>query len=249
MLRRLMVLATLAAAAAGVFSMAWGATHSRPAMALTNCDTNSAELNSVELQVVAAVNAFRAENGLGALKVSPNLSRASAWMTEDMLAKNYFDHTDSLGRSAFTRMRDCGYGSSGAGENLAMASASAQAVVEMWKGSAGHRANMLNANWVVIGVGNAGPYWATNFGNLDDSGDTGSGGGAPSGPATPTPFPPTSTPLPRFATPTNAAPSASATPVAPTATPTQFAPISSNAHNLPSFVPIRRASIPMIAAE
>lgn len=237
-----MLLATLGAAAAGMFSMAWGASQWRPAIALTNCDTSTADLDAAEQQVVANINAFRAENGLQPLKVSPNLSRAAAWMTEDMAAKNYFDHTDSLGRSAFTRVQQCGYASSGAGENLAKGFGAAT-VVEAWKASPlGHRENMLNSRWTVIGVGYAGGYWAADFGTFDDSGQAGdTGGGSASGPATPTPFPPTSTPIPRFSTPTQAA--------QPTATPTQFVPAPSDSYNYPTFVPIRRASIPMIAAE
>jgi hypothetical protein len=234
MFRRLMLLATLGAAAAGVFSMAWGASQWRPAVALTNCDTSTAGVDAAEQQVVAEINAFRAENGVAPLKVSPNLSRAAAWMTEDLLANGYWSHTDSWGRSAFTRVQQCGYASSGAGENLAKGFGAAT-VVEAWKASKdGHRENMLNSWWTVIGVGNAGGYWAADFGVYDDSGE----GGAPSGPATQTPFPPTSTPTTRFSTPTQ-----------PAATPTQFVPAPNDSYSYPSFVPIRRASIPMIAAE
>lgn len=240
MVRRLVVLAAMGAMASGLLTMTLGAVRPAPAVALTNCDTNTADLNAGEQQVVAEINAFRTQNGLAPLKVSPNLSRAAAWMVEDMAAKGYFSHTDSLGRSAFTRVQQCGYAGGGAGENLAVGF-SASTVVSAWKSSTlGHREAMLSPLWTVIGVGNAGGYWAADFGTYDDSGDTGvpgSGGGSGSGgPATPTPFPPTSTPIPR-------------SPTAPVATPTQFVPTPSNPQAYPSFLPIRRVSIPMLAFE
>ncbi len=192
MVRRLMILAAMGAMAAGALTMAWGAVRPAPAEALTNCDTNTAGLSAAEQQVVSEINAFRAENGLPPLKVSPNLSRAAAWMVEDMAAKGYFSHTDSLGRSAFTRVQQCGYASGGAGENLAMGF-SASTVVSAWKGSTmGHREAMLSPMWTVVGVGNAGGYWAADFGTYDDSGHT----GAPTAAATPTTMPAQSVPTP-----------------------------------------------------
>lgn len=242
-----MMLAAMGAMAAGVLTMTWGALRPTRADALTNCDTSTAGLNAAEQQVVSEINAFRAENGLPPLKVSPNLSRAAAWMVEDMAAKGYFSHTDSLGRSAFTRVRQCGYVGSGAGENLAVGFG-ASTVVAAWKGSTmGHREAMLSPMWKVIGVGNAGGYWAADFGTDDDSGDTSvpgdtGGGSGSSGPTTPTPFPPTSTPVPRI-------PTAAPTGAVPTATPTQFVPTPANSYAYPSFLPIRRVSIPMLAFE
>lgn len=194
MVRRLMVLAAVGAMAAGVLTMTWGAVRPAPAEALTNCDTSTAGLDAAEQQVVDDINAYRVANGRSALKVSPNLSRAAAWMVEDLATNHYWSHTDSQGRSTFARVQDCGYPSAGAGENLAMGF-SASTVVSAWKGSAGHNANLLNPMWKVIGVGYAGGYWAADFGNVDDVGDTGGGSGS-SGLATPTPFPPTPTPAP-----------------------------------------------------
>lgn len=237
-----MMLAAMGAMAAGVLTMTWGAVRPTPAEALTNCDTSTAALNSAEQQVVAEINAYRVANGRAPLKVSANLSRAAAWMAEDLLANNYWSHTDSWKRSAYTRVQQCGYVGTGAGENLAMGFSGAS-VVSAWKSSPDHNTNMLNSYWKVIGVGNAGGYWAADFGSYDDSGDTsdpGSGGGSGSGPATPTPFPPTSTPIPRFSTPVAAQ---------PTATPTQFVPAPANSYAYPSFLPIRRVSVPMLAAE
>lgn len=246
-----MLLATLGAAAAGMFSMVWGASQWRPASALTNCDTSTADLDAAEQQVIELFNQARAQNGLAPYKVSPNLNRAAAWKSADPSATGSggyaFSHTDSLGRLPSQRAQDCGYGG-GAGENIAFGFGSAQSVVDAWLNSPGHRAAILGG-YKVVGVGRIGSAWTANFGMYDDSGQSGdTGGGSASGPATPTPFPPTSTPIPRIATPTQAAvqPTSAAQ---PTATPTQFVPAPSDSYKYPTFVPIRRASIPMIAAE
>jgi uncharacterized protein YkwD len=172
MLRRLLLLATLGAAAAGVFSIALGATHSRPAMALTNCDTSTADLDAQELQVVELFNQARAQNGLAPYKVSPNLSRSAAWKSADPSATGSggyaFSHTDSLGRSHIARARDCGYGSSGVAEDIAWGFGSAEGVVNAWMNSPGHRAAILG-NYQVVGVGRVGTAWTAMFGTMDDS--------------------------------------------------------------------------------
>ena len=173
----------------------------QPARALTNCDTETAGLNTAETTVFELLNTYRAQNGLQPLKLSPTLSRAAAWKTENMLALGYFDHFDLDGRSHIQRARDCGYPGSNVGENLAK-SFSASAVVSAWKGSPGHNAAMLGSNWKVVGVGQAGGYFALVFGVIDDSG----------GPLSP---PPSSTPS---ATPT-AKPSPTPNPNGPSLVP------------------------------
>jgi len=141
-------------------------------------------------------------------------------MSGDMAENDYFSHTDSLGRDPFQRMADFGYNyNTWKGENLVAGSDTPQMAFELWRDSPGHNANMLNANFVVVGLAKAyGPdsvygwYWAAEFGGYDD-------GGGPPPTSTPVPTPtsepsPTSTPVP---TPTPE-PSPTSTPV-PTPTP------------------------------
>jgi hypothetical protein len=218
---------------------------SLPAAALTNCSTTTQALDAQEQELLRLINEFRAANGVPALKPSPNLSRAAAWMAEDMAAKGYFDHTDSLGRSPFQRVQDCGYVSSGAGENLAIAS-SAQAAFNLFVNSPyGHRENMLRSMWVVAGIGRAGSYWAVTFGNVDDSGQSWDTQPPPQPTATrtATPTPPGGgTAPPGQGSPS---PSPSPAPVSPTATPT------SSGNSMPVSNPplVRRALVPNIVSE
>ncbi|GIW13748.1 MAG: hypothetical protein KatS3mg062_1187 [Tepidiforma sp.] len=223
----------LAVAAAGWASGGGSTT----AHALTNCSTSTQALDAQEQELLRLINEFRAANGVPPLKASPNLSRAAAWMSEDMAAKGYFDHTDSLGRSAFQRVRDCGYASSGAGENLAIASSAQQAFTLFLNSPYGHRENMLRTMWVVAGIGRAGPYWTVDFGNVDDSGQGWDTQPPPQPTATPTRALPT-------ATPTVPAPPAAPT-MAPAAAPTP----AGASHPASNPFLVRRAVVPNITTE
>lgn len=135
--------------------------------------TGTAGLDQEESSFLTLINAYRAQNGAPALQVSAVLTQASDWMSTDMANKNYFSHTDSEGRDPFARMMDFGYPGGGySGENIAAGNASAQDTFTQWKNSPGHNANMLDANYRVIGIARAysaassyGWYWTTDFGS------------------------------------------------------------------------------------
>ncbi|MGD1855074.1 MAG: CAP domain-containing protein [Leptolyngbyaceae cyanobacterium] len=152
-----------------------------------------------ENEVLRLTNEFRRENGLKALVLDRNLDETADKHSEDMARQDYFSHTGKDGSKPWDRARSEGYESGTVGENIAAGYGSAKAVVEGWKNSPGHRANMLNANYNEIGVGH---YYLAN--------DTGSvnyrhywtqvfGKGTIENPAPnpdPTPEPPAPTPTP-----------------------------------------------------
>ncbi|MCJ7510485.1 MAG: CAP domain-containing protein, partial [Dehalococcoidia bacterium] len=159
------------------------------------------QLGQDEQAVLDLINAHRADNGLAPLSVSPTLTDAALWMSRDMAENDYFSHTDSLGRDPFQRMADFGYNfNAWKGENLVAGSDTPQMSFELWRDSPGHNANMLNPNFVVVGLAQAydpSPedsyhwYWAAEFGGYDDGGTA---------PPTSTPEPsPTSPPEPTLA--------------------------------------------------
>ncbi len=118
-----------------------------------------------------AINKFRADNGRPPLKVSVALVRAAEWMSNDMAHNDNFDHTDSHGRDFAARLKAFGYNKPTKGENIAAGDSAAAATVSQWKNSPGHRANMLNSKFKVMGVGRAqdpgsefGWYWTADFG-------------------------------------------------------------------------------------
>jgi len=142
-------------------------------------------LDSEQLAFLTLVNNYRAQSGAGPLQVSVALENSSSWMSADMASKNYFSHTDSLGRDPFTRMKAFGYSYLPAGENLAAGYSDAQNTFNLWVNACdpnasgactyAHRQNMLNRSYVVIGIGRAYNsasayrwYWTTDFGGYLD---------------------------------------------------------------------------------
>ncbi len=245
MFGRLAILGVAGVLLAALIGAGVNASRVRDAHALTNCSTSTMALNASEQQVLTLINTFREQNGVAPLAASPNLSRAAAWMSEDLSSHGTFSHTDSLGRSPFKRVVDCGYGSSGAGENLAR-TLSAQGAFNLWLGStAGHRENMLNPRWTVVGIGQAGSIWTTDFGSLNDSAQ--SWDSAPPPPPLATATPSRTTPA-TVAVPTATATSPQSSPT-PTAVPTSPPGSSVPQNQLPSNLPIKRVTLQMLSSE
>lgn len=136
----------------------------------------TAEIDSEEQAFLIRINQYRAAAGLGTLVLNTKLTNAAEWMSADMAAKNYMSHTDSLGRDPGRRIAAFGYTyNTWWGENIAGGYATADAVFTAWKNSSGHNANMLGANYKVIGIARAygagsryGWYWTTDFGGYND---------------------------------------------------------------------------------
>jgi len=203
-MRRTPILAIALCAAAALLA-AWAVWQPGEVHALTNCTTTEDGLNADELQMLSLINNARAAAGVPALKPSPGLNRAAAWKSTDQTTMATLSHTDSLRRLPSARASDCGY-PGGAAENIAWGFPSAQATFNAWMASSGHKANILNATYVVIGLGEHGSSWTTDFGFYDDSGNTESPPGTTTALPTNTPQP-TGTPLPASTPPPTAAPS------------------------------------------
>jgi uncharacterized protein YkwD len=133
-------------------------------------------------RVVELVNQHRASLGLSQLTVSTTLTSSSVWKARHMAKYLYMAHDDPappVARTTAERLQACGYptGTAGWGENIAYGYATADAVMQGWLGSAGHRANIERASYRSIGVGAASSstgriYWAQAFGTQAGSGST-----------------------------------------------------------------------------
>lgn len=118
-----------------------------------------------EKQVVSLVNAERSRYGLAALAIREDLCSGARKKSSDMQKNGYFSHTSPTYGSPFQMMKTLGISYRSAGENIAMGYPSPKTVVNAWMNSAGHRANILSANYTAIGVGYvpAGHYWTQWF--------------------------------------------------------------------------------------
>ncbi|MFD3570309.1 CAP domain-containing protein [Streptomyces sp. NPDC058671] len=118
-------------------------------------------------QVIALVNTERAKAGCGPLSHNATLTRAAQGHSDDMAARDFFDHTDPDGDGPGERVTAAGYPWSTYGENIAKGQSTPEQVMEAWMNSPGHRANILNCDFKEIGVGihtDGGPYWTQVFG-------------------------------------------------------------------------------------
>lgn len=129
-------------------------------------------LSPQERQAVALVNQYRADHGLRPLRLRSPLMEVAGWMSRDMARNDRFSHEDSAGRDPFERMTAMGYGAGRwRGENLAAGNADAVNTVRQWRESPTHDANLLTAEYSMVGiarepgVGRYDWYWSLEFGS------------------------------------------------------------------------------------
>ena len=128
----------------------------------------STDFSSYQQQVLDLVNAERTKRGISALTLDSNLSSVATKKSQDMVNKNYFDHTSPTYGSPFDMMKQFGISYRTAGENIAKGQKTPQEVVTAWMNSEGHRKNILTPNFTNLGVGIAKDskgttYWTQMF--------------------------------------------------------------------------------------
>jgi Ca2+-binding RTX toxin-like protein len=122
------------------------------------------QADSFERLMLDLINQERAKVGAAPLKLELRLNHAAEDYSEDMLEQDFFSHTGQDGSDPGDRMREAGFQFSGSwtwGENIAWqsergAAGIADDVANLHQGlinSSGHRANILNPNFEVIGIG------------------------------------------------------------------------------------------------
>lgn len=124
-------------------------------------------VTSLEEQVVALCNKERAKQGIAPLKLNWQVSRVARIKSEDMRDNNYFNHTSPTYGSPFDMLKKFNISYRTAGENIAKGQKTAEAVVNSWMNSEGHRKNILNSNFTEIGVGycsgKSSTFWTQMF--------------------------------------------------------------------------------------
>lgn len=117
--------------------------------------------NNTEAEVIAKVNQIRVANGLNSLRYDASLEGAADVRANETTVR--FSHTRPDGSDWYTVNPDLMYG-----ENLADGYTTADAVVNAWMASPGHKANILKPDFTTVAVSttvkDGKTYWAQEFG-------------------------------------------------------------------------------------
>jgi uncharacterized protein YkwD len=127
-------------------------------------------LNTLELDIVARINAQRTTRSLRPLRVSRGLTAAASYHTRQMGQLGFFEHESVNGAPFWRRIErfyPAGRGYWSVGENLFWESpdTSAASAVREWMQSAPHRQNILAREWRDIGI--SAEHFATAPGTFD----------------------------------------------------------------------------------
>jgi uncharacterized protein YkwD len=124
----------------------------------------------MEQQTMDGLNDVRASHGLNRLNIASQLVQAARRHSRDMADNDFFSHEGSDESTPFDRMVDACYHPNGYGEIIAAGYPSAEAVIQAWMDSAGHRNVILTSYYIDMGAGYAvNPnsvyirYWTVNF--------------------------------------------------------------------------------------
>jgi uncharacterized protein YkwD len=123
----------------------------------------SVSVSGIERKVIDATNRFRRDNGLEPLKPSVKLISIAQNHARNMARQDRFGDSDKNGhildgRNMEYRIKSGGYPFGRVAENVGFQrhrSDPADAMMQGWEASSGHRRNMLTADFTDIGVGAA----------------------------------------------------------------------------------------------
>jgi serralysin len=102
--------------------------------------------------VLAIINAARAEEGCGPLKLNSKLMAAAKTHANNMAVKNFFGHSNKDGSKFSGRVKKQGYKYRMVAENIAAGQSSAKQVAYDWLGSSGHRKNIMTCKLKDTGI-------------------------------------------------------------------------------------------------
>ena len=130
-------------------------------------------LRQAERKALAAINDLRSDRGLKPLRMAMRVRLVARDRSHDMRTHDYFSHSSPSGRDAATLLDRRNVRYLAGSENIGWISfmgtweRTAEAMVDAWFGSSGHRANLLSSdlNYVGIGAARSGKavYWTAIF--------------------------------------------------------------------------------------
>jgi uncharacterized protein YkwD len=103
-------------------------------------------------ELLERINALRRAHGAQPVELDPKLSAVAQHYSERMAQEGFFAHVDPTGKNLQTRLAEARVGYDKAGENLGMADGplAAHFAIEL---SPGHRRNLLDPSFSLLGVG------------------------------------------------------------------------------------------------
>jgi len=121
-----------------------------------------------EEQLADLINAERSRRGLSELRASPVLMQVAEAHSQDMVNRNFFDHTNPDGQDPGDRLDEAGYAWSSWGETIGGGYTTPQAMFTGWMNSPGHQDIILEPGFTEIGIGHVtgghyGYYWTADF--------------------------------------------------------------------------------------
>ncbi len=121
-----------------------------------------------EEQLINLINAERSSRGLATLSRSDLLMQVAEAHSQDMVDRNFFDHTNPDGLGPGERLTNAGYNWITWGETIGGGYTTPEAMFNGWMNSDPHRAILLSTNYTEIGIGYVaggtyGHYWTAVF--------------------------------------------------------------------------------------
>lgn len=104
-------------------------------------------------EVLRIINGYRADGGLAPLTLNEELTEIACVRAEEIAWSGDHDHTRPNLQSCFSLMRENGFSSGLAGENIGWGYSSATSVCEAWKASETHYENIMNPEFKETGIG------------------------------------------------------------------------------------------------
>ncbi len=137
-------------------------------------DSSLATFLANEIEVIFwNLDGIRNLYGMPHLHRSPRLDQAAFAHAQDLARTGVLAHTGSDGTDCFTRIHDYYPFDTWLGENLAQGYSSGLAVLDAWRASSGHNANLLNPAFHAVGLAcvaqsenPAGWFWVADFGGV-----------------------------------------------------------------------------------
>ncbi len=116
------------------------------------------------------INALRAEKGIAPLRLSEELTVMACARAEEIAWSGVHSHRRPDGTRCFTIFKEAGFNKGTAGENLGYVFDNPEDVCQAWKESRTHYENLMNPDFVEIGIGVAADpdedgklCWANHF--------------------------------------------------------------------------------------